>query len=129
MRPGEIQVLRVEMGRGFLPRFLRNFGPVELHSGKVHGLNTVPEPQAMNPLFEPVMIRGNDEKADEKSGQRQVAAVVPAGFEQNDAAEKSGNKDREPPSSESGAGRGATCDPLVNPADEPLELLGPLLGP
>lgn len=79
----------------------------------------------MNPLFEPVMIRGNDEKADEKSCQRQVAAVVPAGFEQNDAAEKSGNEDREPPSSESGAGGGATCDPLVNPADEPLELLGP----
>lgn len=125
MRPGEIQVLRVEMGRGLLPRFLRNLGPVELHSGKVHGLDAVPEPQAMNPLFEPVMIRGNDEKADEKSCQRQVAAVVPAGFEQNDAAEKSGNEDREPPSSESGAGRGAACDPLVNPADEPLELLGP----
>jgi len=125
MRPGEIQVLRVEMGRGLLPRFLRNLGPVELHSGKVNGLNAVPEPQAMNPLFEPVMIRGNDEKADEKSGQCQVAAVVPAGLEQNDAAEKSGNKDGEPPSSESGAGRRAACDPLVNPADEPLELLGP----
>ena len=122
MRTGEIQVLGVEMGRGLFPQFGRNLGPVKLHSGKVSGPDTLPNPEAMNPLFEPVMIRGNDHKQDDKSSDGQVATVVPTDFEQCDARDESGNKNNQPPAGKSGASGGAACEQALNPSDTALEL-------
>lgn len=122
MRATEIQVLGVEMRRCLFPRFGRNLGPVKLYSGKVSGLDTLPNPQAMNPLFEPVMIRGDNHKQSDKSSDRQVAAVVPADFEQGDARDESGNKNNQPPAGKSGAGGGAACEQALDPSDAALEL-------
>ena len=53
----------------------------------------VPQPQPVNPLLKPVMIRRDNQEHDDESGQREITAVVVAGSEQGHGADDPGDED------------------------------------
>lgn len=73
VRPDQVEVARVEMGVGCDGRAGGEYLPFMAKPGEVLALDPGPEREPMNPVFEPVMIRGNYHESDEKEGGRPVA--------------------------------------------------------
>ena len=76
----------------------------------------------MNPLFEPVMIAGDDQEQHDESSHKGIARAIPAGFEQGDRTEQAGDEDRQPPSAEARARARSLIDELLKLCVESLKL-------
>ena len=94
----QIEVARVQMTFGRHGRRRLERGPVQTQSGQVPLFDLGPESEPVNPVFEPVMIRRDDEKPDEKRRDRAVPSCVFAQpIEAHDDGE-AGEEDEETPS-------------------------------
>ena len=67
MRAQKIEVAGVQMALRRRSRRLKR-RPVQAQSSQVPPFDVGPDPEPVNPMFEPVMIRRDDEKSDEKRG-------------------------------------------------------------
>lgn len=68
VRSDQVEVARVEMGVGCDGRARGERLPVKAKPGEVLALDPGPQRQPVNPVFEPVMIRGNNYESGEKDG-------------------------------------------------------------
>lgn len=76
VRPNQVEVACVEVGVGCDGMARREGLPVEAQTTKVPALDARPQREPVNPVFEPVMIRGDREKSEEEQQERPVAGVV-----------------------------------------------------
>ena len=84
-----------------------------------------PQPQSVNPLLKPVMIRGHNHKQHDKAGQNEITAVIPTGSVQRHCADDTGNEDGQAVGGEAGADNRSGLDEALNPADQSMQLSGP----
>jgi len=66
----------IEMHGGLNRSVRRENLPIKAKPGEVLALDAGPEREPVNPVFEPVMIRGDREKSDEEQQERPVAGIV-----------------------------------------------------
>ena len=88
----------------------------------MRGLDVLPQPESVNLPLQPVMIGGYDDEKSEKTGERRIARVVPAGFVECDDAGKAGHENDETPCGETRADVRAATDEAVDPEGNPLQL-------
>ena len=122
---GDVEVLGIDVRREGFARSVRNLGPGELHPCKMRRFDQRPQPQPMNPLLKPVMIRRYYQKNEHQGGQGHVAGVVQAGAKQRHGADDAGDENRQAVGRKAGAEGGSPCDEPVDSADQPLQLSGP----
>lgn len=104
VRPNHVEVARVEMGVGCDGIARREYLPIKAKPGKVLALDPRPQREPMNPVFEPVMIRGDRKKSDEEQQERPVAGIVVFQPVETHGDEQSGQKQDASPAGELCAG-------------------------
>jgi len=122
MGAGQIQVLGVQVIGRRLGVPWRDIGPITSNSGDMGHLDLVPQPEPMNPLLKPVMIRGHEGEERDETGYGRIAEAVPPGFIEQDNAAKTGEKNDQTPGGKAGAGFRATTNKTFDSLDEPLQL-------
>ncbi len=116
VRPDQVEVARIEMGIGGDGRAGGKRLPFMAKPGEVLALDPGPQREPMNPVFEPVMIRGDREKSEEEQQERPVAGVVASQPVESHCDEQSDQKQDASPSGELCAGLCTT----------PVQALAPL---
>lgn len=97
VRSDQIEVVRVKMGVGCDRRAGGECRPVKTKPGEVPAFDHGPQREPVNPVFEPVMIRGNNHESDEKNGGRPVAfSVLPEPI-QTDRGDETDEEENQPP--------------------------------
>lgn len=104
VRSNQVEVARVEVGVGCDGMARRECPPVEAQTAEVLALDAGPQRDPVNPVFEPVMIRGDCEKSEEEQQERPVTGVVAFQPVKTHGDEQSDQKQDASPSGELRAG-------------------------
>ena len=87
----------------------------------MNGLDGFPEPEPMNPAFEPVMIRRHCDEQGGEAGQRPIAGLEPSHFVECDGADKRSDEKDEAPAGQLCARLRAPREPPVDACEQALE--------
>ena len=119
MGAGKVEIFGIAMSfrhRGLAEGNLR---PVQADACHMRLLDPLPAAESMQPIFEFVMMPGQDKEEDEEACESAVAKLSPAQFVDDDGSQQSDCKDRETPTGEPFAEPSAPRIQAVDAAQHP----------
>ncbi len=119
MGTGEIQVFGIAMSFRHRGLTERNVSPVETYACHMRLLDALPAAESMQPIFQFVMMPGQDKEADEEACESAVAELRPAQFVDDDRCQQSDSKNCKPPTGEPFAEPSTPCIQAVDSAEYP----------
>ncbi len=121
MGAGEVEIFGVTMSFWDRGRAERNACPVETNACHMRLFDVTPAAEPMQPIFQFVMMPGQDEETDKEAGERAVAGLRPAPSMHHDGSQQADRKNRKPPAGKPFAEPPALCIQTVDAAQYPQQ--------
>ena len=118
MRTDEVQVFGITKPFRLRSLAQRDVGPMEMDTRDVPLFDMPPAAESMQPIFQFVMMPGQDEEKDEEAGERAVAEVGSKPFMNGDGRHEADGKSRQSPAGEPFAEPPALRIQPVEPAED-----------